>query len=334
MTSSGGSVQHRTVLGSPAVELPEQRRPRPGPLAVLPEPTEFFVNAIREAGGTVEALSQDTRGIVWLSYDRAQEMSDVLDEHPNIDWVQLPWAGVDAFAGVMAQHADTRPVWTSAKGAYAEPVAEHALAMILSLLREFPLRVVARSWGPKIGASLYGANVVIVGAGGIAIELMRLLEPFRTTTSIVRRSSSPLAGAAHTVTFDRLHDLLPTADVVVLAAAMTDSTAGLMGAAEFALMKPSAILVNVARGGLVDTDALVHALATASISAAGLDVTDPEPLPDGHPLWSEPRALITPHSADTPEMTTPLLAERVKTNVRAFLDHSRFVGLVDPEAGY
>ena len=107
-----------------------------------------------------------------------------------------------------------------------------------------------------------------------------------------------------------------------------------MGAAEFALMKPSAILVNVARGGLVDTDALVHALATASISAAGLDVTDPEPLPDGHPLWSEPRALITPHSADTPEMTTPLLAERVKTNVRAFLDHSRFVGLVDPEAGY
>lgn len=334
MTSSGGSVQHRIVLGSPAVELPEERQPRPGPLAVLPEPTEFFVSAMREAGGTVEPLSHETRGIVWLSYDRANEISDVLDDHPNIDWVQLPWAGVDAFSDVMAQHAGPRPVWTSAKGAYAEPVAEHALAMILSLLREFPLRVVARSWGPKIGASLYGANVVIVGAGGIAIELMRLLEPFRTNVSIVRRSLSHLDGAASTVTFDRLHDVLPNADVVVLAAAMTDSTANLIGAAELALMKSSAILVNVARGGLVDPDALVHALATGSISAAGLDVTAPEPLPDGHPLWSEPRALITPHSADTPEMTTPLLAERVKTNVRAFLDHSRFVGLVDPEAGY
>ncbi|MEO7349514.1 MAG: NAD(P)-dependent oxidoreductase, partial [Terrimesophilobacter sp.] len=262
MTSSGGSVQHRSVLGASAVELPQERQPRPGPLAVLPEPTDFFVSAIKEAGGTVAPLSQDTRGIVWLSYDRAHEMSDVLEGHPNLDWVQLPWAGVDAFADVMAKHSGARPVWTSAKGAYAEPVAEHALAMILSLLREFPRRVIARSWGPKVGASLYGANVVIVGAGGIAIELMRLLEPFRTTISIVRRSSSSLDGAAHTVTFDQLHDVLPTADVVVLAAALTSATAGLMGVPELALMKSSAVLVNVARGGLVDTDALVDALAS------------------------------------------------------------------------
>ena len=334
MTSSGGSVQHRTVLGSPAVELPQGRRPRPGPIAVLPEPTDFFVTAIEDAGGTVESISENTRGIVWLSYDRARELSGVLDDYPNIDWVQLPWAGVDAFADVMAKHAGAHSVWTSAKGAYSEPVAEHALAMILALMRQFPLRVVARSWGPKTGASLYGANVVIVGAGGVAIELMRLLEPFRTSISIVRRSSSALDGAERTVSFERLHEVLPNADVVVLAAAMTADTAGLIGAAELSMMKTSAVLVNVARGGLVDTDALVDALAAGDLAAAGLDVTTPEPLPDGHPLWSEPRALITPHSADTPEMTTPLLAERVKTNVHAFLEHSRFVGLVDPEAGY
>lgn len=334
MTSSGGSVQHRTVLGSPIVELPESRRPRPGSVAVLPEPAEFFVTAIEEAGGAVEPLSEKTRGVVWLSNDRADEFSGVLDEFPNIDWVQLPWAGVDAFAETMAAHAGDRPVWTSAKGAYAEPVAEHALALTLALLREFPRRVTARSWGPKVGASLYGANVVIVGAGGVAIELMRLLEPFRTAVTVVRRSSSALAGAERTVTADRLHEVLPAADVVVVAAAMTDATARLIGAEELAVMKPSAILVNVARGGLVDTDAIVAALSEGRIAAAGLDVTDPEPLPEGHPLWSEPRALITPHSADTPEMTTPLLAERVKTNVRAFLEHSRFVGLVDPEAGY
>lgn len=334
MTSSGGSAQHRTVLGSPVAELPKERRPRPGPIAVLPEPTEFFVTAIEQAGGTVEPLSENTRGVVWLSYDRAGEISGFLDEHPNVDWVQLPWAGVDAFADVMSTRTGLRPIWTSAKGAYAEPVAEHALAMILALLRGFPARVRARTWGPKSGSSLYGAHVVIVGAGGVAIELARLLLPFRVSLSVVRRSSEPFEGADRTVTGDQLHEVLPSADVVVLAAAMTDTTAGLIGEAELAMMKSSAILVNVARGGLVDTDALVSALAAGDIAAAGLDVTDPEPLPDGHPLWNEPRALITPHSADTPEMTTPLLAERVKTNVRAFLEHSRFVGLVDPEAGY
>lgn len=334
MTSSGGSLRHREVRANPALELPEDRRPRPGPIAVLPEAAEFFVSAIEGAGGTVAPLSQDTRGIVWLSYARAADFSGILDDYPNVDWIQLPWAGVDAFADVLAAHPGPRPLWTSAKGAYAEPVAEHALALMLALLRQLPMRVVARSWGPKVGTSLYGANVVIVGAGGIAIELMRLLKPFRTSITIVRRSSSPMDGADITVTGDRLDEVLPDADAVVVAAAMTGETSRLIGATQLAAMKQSAILVNVARGGLVDTEALTHALASGSIAGAGLDVTDPEPLPDGHPLWSEPRALITPHSADTPEMTTPLLAERVKTNVQAFLNHSHFVGIVDPEAGY
>lgn len=330
----GESVQHRAASVSPVMELPQDRRPRPGPIAVLPESNEFFATAIREAGGTVEPLSGSTRGIIWLSYDRAGELSTVLEEHPDVDWVQLPWAGVDAFASIIAEHSAPHRVWTSAKGAYAEPVAEHALALILALLRGFPARVMAQSWGAKSGASLYGTDVVIIGAGGIAHELVRLLEPFRVTVTIVRRSTDDFEGAARTVTADRLREVLPQADVVVVAAAMTEETAGLLGATELGMMKPSAILVNVARGGLLDTDALVVALASGGIAGAGLDVTDPEPLPDGHPLWSEPRALITPHSADTPEMTTPLLAERVKANVRAFLEHSRFVGLVDPGAGY
>jgi len=99
-------------------------------------------------------------------------------------------------------------------------------------------------------------------------------------------------------------------------------------------MKSDAILINVARGPLVDTDALADALAAGAIAGAGLDVTDPEPLPDGHRLWNEPRALITAHSADTPEMTTPLLGERFRLNLEAFLDHGRFEGVVDPGAGY
>jgi phosphoglycerate dehydrogenase-like enzyme len=94
------------------------------------------------------------------------------------------------------------------------------------------------------------------------------------------------------------------------------------------------VLVNIARGALIDTDALVAALATGSIAGAGLDVTDPEPLPDGHPLWDEPRVIITPHSADTPDMTAPLLAERIRSIVRALLGDGRFEGVVDPALGY
>lgn len=328
-------LQHRIVLSAPAEQLDERRRPRVGPIAILPEPDGVFAGIVEAAGGTVAPLSEETRGVIWLSYARAQEFVGILERHPGIEWVQLPWAGVDAFSDIMRPYAGKdKPLWTSAKGAYAEPVAEHALALTLALLRAFPTRVVARSWGGKIGTSLFGRNVVILGAGGIAIELLRILEPFRTVVTVVRRSATPLPGASRTVTSDRLHEVLPDADVVIIAAALTEGTTGLIGAEELAMMKSEAILVNVARGPLVDTDALTAALASGSIAGAGLDVTDPEPLPDGHPLWSEPRALITAHSADTPEMTTPLLAERFRLNLSAFLDHGRFEGVVDPEVGY
>ncbi|WP_314149423.1 D-isomer specific 2-hydroxyacid dehydrogenase family protein [uncultured Leifsonia sp.] len=329
------TVQHRAVLAVDAQQLPADQRPEPGPIAVLPQPEPAFVAAVEEAGGTVEPLSDRTRGVVWLSYKDAADFPPVLEAHPGIGWVQLPFAGVDAFAGILA--AEDRPglVWTSAKGAYAQPVAEHALALTLALLRVLPKRVRARSWGTvQEGTSLYGLDVVIVGAGGIALELMRLLAPFEARVTIVRRSAEPVPGAVRTVTADRLREVLPTADVVVVAAALTGGTRHLFGGEEFALMKPTAQLVNIARGGLVDTDALVTALRDGEIAGAGLDVTDPEPLPDGHPLWDEPNCLITPHQADTPEMVAPLLAERIRLNVAAFLGDGRFVGLVDPRAGY
>ncbi len=309
----------------------------PGPIAVLPRPEQRFVDAVIAGGGEVSPLSSDTRGVVWLSEHAADELALVLEAHPQVQWVQLPWAGVDAFAHVLESFsARPLPVWTSAKGAYSEPVAEHALALILATLRCLPEKARTQSWiaNPKIGTSVFGQHVLIVGAGGIARELVRLLAVFDVTVTIVRRSGVAVDGVAQTVTADRLHDVLPTADVVVLAAASTDETAHLVGRTELNLMKSTAVLVNVARGALVDQDALAHALATNSIAGAGLDVTSPEPLPDSHALWNEPRCIITSHSADTPEMTAPLLATRVTTNVRAFLSGSPFVGVVDTASGY
>lgn len=330
------SPQHHSVLGIASQPLAADRRPDPGPIAVLPNPKDVFVDAVRAGGGEVAALSEDTKGVIWLSSRNAADLVGILHEHPGIGWVQLPWAGVDAFSGVLAAHAETaRPLWTSAKGAYSQPVAEHALALVLALLRVFPKRVIARSWpSVKEGVSLFGLNVVIIGAGGITVELMRLLTPFGAHVTVVRRSAEPMPGAERTLTSDHLLEVLPDADVVVVAAAFTEATAKLIGPEQFAAMKSTSVLVNIARGGLVDTDALVEALETGMIAGAGVDVTDPEPLPDGHPLWQAPNIIITPHSADTPAMTAPLLAERIRVNVEAFLGDGRFVGVVDPGLGY
>lgn len=328
--------QHRAVLATEANIVPSASRPTPGEIALLPVPNEVFAAAVRQAGGTLGELSAATRGIIWHSYSGADDLVNALAANPQVEWVQLPWAGVDAFAEVLAPFAGhAKPLWTSAKGAYAQPVAEHALALTLGLLRVLPTRVRATSWStiPE-GRSLYGLNVVVIGAGGIAIELLRLLAPFDTDVTVVRRSTTPVAGARRTVTTDRLAEVLPAADVVVVAAALTAGTSGLIGAPELAAMKNTAVLVNIARGALVDTDALVAALAARDIAGAGLDVTSPEPLPDAHPLWDEPRVIITPHSADTPDMTAPLLAERIRLNTLAFLGDGRFIGVVDPAAGY
>ena len=332
---SRGTGQHHDLAAEDRTLLPESQRPTPGPIAVLPRPNPVFVDAVLAGGGTVEPLSSATRGIVWLSEKQADELRVILEANSQVEWVQLPWAGVDAFSDILADYAGGRPLWTSAKGAYSEPVAEQAVALSLALLRNFPEKSRGTSWEvDKRGTSLYGGRVVLVGAGGIAKEIIRLLSVFDVEITVVRRSAAPLDGAARTVTTDELHAVLPDADVVILAAASTGETAQLIGEAELRLMGESAVLVNIARGALIDTDALVDALASGSIAGAGLDVTDPEPLPDGHPLWAEPRCLITSHSADTPAMTAPLLANRIRLNVNAFLDDGRFVGVVDPVAGY
>ncbi|WP_232466095.1 MULTISPECIES: NAD(P)-dependent oxidoreductase [unclassified Diaminobutyricimonas] len=311
-------------------------RPTPGPIAVLPRAKDLFVDAAREAGASVEPLSEHTRGVIWLSAGREDELRAILQANPGIEWVQLPWAGVDAFSGLIAEYAGRDlPLWTSAKGAYSEPVAEHALALTLSALRFIPAKARATSWEPVMrGTSLYGRRIVLIGAGGIAREFIRLVAPFETDITVVRRTDAPVPGAARTVTAAQLDEVLPEADVVVVAAALASTSARLIGQRQLGLMKPSAVLVNIARGGIVDTDALVAALEAGAIAGAGVDVTAPEPLPDDHPLWQAPNTVVTMHAADTPDMTGPLLATRVRSNVTAFLGEGDFVGVVDTEAGY
>ena len=246
--------------------------------------------------------------------------------------MQLPMAGVERMAE--AGLFDHQRQWTSAKGSYAEPVAEHALALLLAGLRHLPERARAHEWGKPAAQTLFDQPVTIVGGGGITAALISLLQPFRTQVTVVRRSAGPVPGAARTVTTEHLREALTGAQAVVLTLALTPQSRGLIGRAELELMDQQAWLVNVARGALVDTEALVGALRSGQIAGAALDVTDPEPLPAGHPLWDLPNCLITPHTADTEQMTEPLLAARITENVQRLINGQELAGRVDPDLGY
>jgi phosphoglycerate dehydrogenase-like enzyme len=301
-------------------------------VAVGPARSDFATTAIRYGGGEPADVDAKAEALVWLNPADIEGLRAALAVASSARWVQLPFAGVErvAAAGIF----DQARVWTSAKGAYAEPVAEHALALALAGLRLLRRRVEARSWGPPAGTSLYDQPVTILGGGGIAASLLELLAPLRVTATVVRNHPDPVPGAARTVDQARLHGALTDAQVVFLALALTPSTERIIGATELAAMRADAWLVNVARGGHVDTDALVAALADGAIGGAALDVTDPEPLPDGHPLWDSERCIITPHTADTWEMTRPLLARRIRDNVARFAAGEPLIGVVDPERGY
>jgi phosphoglycerate dehydrogenase-like enzyme len=299
-------------------------------VTVAPSPASFAVEAVEAGGGVVVNLTDDPEALVWLHSHDVGGLAEALADAPGVRWVQLPSAGIESMTEVIDQ---TR-IWTCAKGAYAQPVAEHALTLALAGLRLLPTRIAASSWGAQGGTSLFGQRVTILGGGGITRSLLELLAPFEVEATVVNRSGNPVSGAVRTVPVSDLDSTLRDALVVVLALALTPESRGIIGADQLGLMERTAWLVNVARGGHVDTDALIDALEEGTIAGAALDVTDPEPLPDGHALWDLPNCIITPHTADTIEMVLPLLAERIRANVAHFAAGEPLVGRVDAEAGY
>lgn len=281
-----------------------------------------------EAAGTAVVPVADATALIWADPQNPDAFPAMVND--QLDWVQLPYAGIGPFLDQL----DEDRVWTCGKGVYARPVAESALTMLLAGFHNLVEYVRQQSWSEPVGQNLHGADVLILGGGGITEEFVPLLAPFGCSVTVLRRSPEPFQGADRTATLDALHDQLPQADAVVLALALTPETRHVIGAAELGLMKSSGWIVNVARGGHIDTDALVEALRTKSIGGAALDVTEPEPLPDGHPLWELSNCLITPHVANTPEMGLELLAERVTDNTRRYLAGDELIGIVDTQAGY
>lgn len=299
-------------------------------VAMEPKVIPEYLQAVADSGAEVVPIGPDVRALIWLDYSKPQALSDILDENPQIEWVQLPFAGVDAFSEIIK-----RPIrFTSAKGSYREPVAEHALALSLALMRIIPERVRTQTWGRQFADSLYDCNVLIFGGGGITEELIKLLTPFRARVTVIRKRPISLEGAVKMLGLEHLEAELPKSDLVILAAALTPETKHIIDQRKLALMKPTAYLVNIARGPIINTDHLVSALNSEVIAGAAVDVTEPEPLPDGHALWSAKNIIITPHSADTRKQVVRLFSDRIRENVIAYGAGKGWVGEVDPILGY
>ena len=300
-------------------------------IAVEPGGTRRWLEGAVEAGGGTVAAADAAGALVWGHHADPDGLGALLDAHPDLEWVQLPWAGVEVYVDVIRRFGDRR--WTCGKGVYAEPVAEHALALALSGFRRIGTFARASSWGSGEGRNLLGAKVVILGGGGITESLLRLLDPFGCDVTVVRRRHEEMEGAT-VVGDDELDEALAGAELLVLALALTPTTVGIIDGRRLRLLAPDAWVVNVARGGHLVTDDLVAVLAEGAIGGAALDVTDPEPLPEGHPLWSEPRCIITPHTANTIAMAEPLLRARVSENVRRWIADEYLIGPIDVDAGY
>jgi phosphoglycerate dehydrogenase-like enzyme len=300
-------------------------------VAIEPKSFEQYEAAVVAAGGEVSPLDKKVRALIWTDYSAPELLAKAISENPQLEWVQLPFAGVDAFANLL----DAPVRFTSAKGSYKEPVAEHALALALALGRKLPVRVKATTWGKREATSFYDSNILLIGAGGITEELIGILKPFRAKISVCRNNATKKVDFADEVFgLDQLADRISDADLVVIACALTEKTRGLFDAKLLNQMKPSAFLVNVARGPIVNTADLLVALDAGHLAAAAVDVTDPEPLPDGHPMFGRDDLIVTPHTADTKEIVMRHFAIRLEHNVRAFLGAGDWIGEVDPRLGY
>ena len=233
--------------------------------------------------------------LTWLSTVRAR-------------LVQSPAVGYDGVADVLPPGNS----FANAAGVHEGSTAELAVALVLAAQRGVPdyVRAAAEGrWATATSPGLMGRTVLLLGAGGVGGEIATRLQPFGCAIVHVGRTArNGVHGAAE------LPELLPRADVVVVSVRLEPSTAGLVDAAFLARMADGALLVNVARGAVVDTPALVAEAATGRLRAA-LDVTEPEPLPPGHPLWAMPNVLVTPHVAGATSGAPHRLAELIRTQV-------------------
>jgi phosphoglycerate dehydrogenase-like enzyme len=274
--------------------------------------------------------------------------ADVITGHPSPQWLKnaskLRWlhlqsAGVNGYEK-RELYAREDVIVTRAAGVHAPAMAEHALAMALSLTRKLPelyKNQLSGAWqAVHARGEVHGADVLMLGTGYLASEITPLVKAFGCRITGIRRDTSKPVPADYDRMLppEKLHEALAWADYIFSTLPLTEKTRHILDRAAFAAVKPGAILVNIGRGGTIDHEALLEALKDGRLAGAGLDVTEPEPLPEGHPLWKAPNVIITPHCSAWSEATDRRRYDTFLRNLDLFIRGEPLPGRIDFDAGY
>lgn len=268
---------------------------------------------------------------------------EIVSAAPQLVWVQVYSSGVENCVSIPDMRTGNK-ILTNGQRIGSPALAEHAIAMMMALVRGLDVyhaNQLKGAWqrNAELGSGEFmeieGRTVLIVGLGGIGSQVARRAHGLGMRVIATRNSSRQGPDYVDYVGLsDELLVLTAKADVVINTAPLTDQTRGIFDAAFFAAMKPTAYFVSVGRGASTVTDDLISALETGQIAGAGLDVTDPEPLPEGHPLWSAPRVLISPHTAGRSDKSRDRLYLLVQENLRRYVAGEPLLSVVDIERGY
>jgi len=260
----------------------------------------------------------------------------------RLQWVQVMSAGVEhvLFLSGGNDLRNSNIVLTNNKIVQGPEIADHAMAMLLMLsrrLRKYVSDDERENWDESsfTGIELRGKTAVVIGVGGIGMQIATRAWAFGMNVIGVDPEDKPFTPfITKVVKPDHLDEVLPEADVVFISAPHTEQSHKMMGAREFELMKQKSYFVAVSRGGIYDMNGLVKALDSKRLAGAGVDVTDPEPLPKGHPLWKFNNVVITPHIAGRSDRDNERMVGTIKENVQRFVDGKPLVNVVDKQKGY
>jgi len=255
---------------------------------------------------------------------------------PRLKWLQSTSAGI----GQMVKRVgldQTKITFTTASGVHARPLADFCLMAMLMFAKDY-VRMdrdkKAKRWERYCGDELTGKTLAIVGVGRVGQEVARHGKRMDMRVTGMRRSDAPMPDVDKVFDRAELHSMLREADFLVLAAPHTPETEGIIGEAELAVMKPTAVLINIGRGALVDEDALIRALQQQRLAGAALDVFRDEPPPPDSPLWDMPNVIVSPHSASTVTQENARITEIFCENLRRYLSGQPLRNVLDKQKLY
>ncbi|HKJ09064.1 MAG TPA: D-2-hydroxyacid dehydrogenase [Gammaproteobacteria bacterium] len=309
--------------------------PEDGPPPGL-EPLNAYAHIVHTSDrqGLLDAIAD--ADVLLVTDFRTSLLQEAWPRAKKVQWVHATSAGVDAIL-FPALTESAVPV-TNARGIFDNAIAEYVLGLILSFAKDFMGTFALqreRRWRHRDTERIQGRRALVVGAGSIGRAIARLLKATGLEVAGVarhHREDDPDFGTVHAT--EALHDLLADADYVVVAAPLTESTRGMFGAGQFACMKPTARFINIGRGPIVQTDALVAALRDGRPGGAALDVFEQEPLPPEHPLWQMPQVIVSAHMAGDFIGWRAALSAQFIDNFQRWRQGQALNNLVDKRRGY